>query len=71
MQAALANGKKSSEGERATPTTRQHNPAYLVSADDLWVWERGEMSTLARRLLCEEELADGEIYTRLTLFSDG
>jgi len=56
VQAALTDNKKSSEGERATPTTRQHNPAYLVSADDLWDWERGAVSTLARRLLSDEEL---------------
>ena len=56
VQAALTDSKKSDEGERTAPTTRQHNPAYLVSADDLWDWERGEVSTLARRLLSEEEL---------------
>lgn len=50
VQAPLTDSKKSSEAERATPTTRQHNPVYLVSADDLWAWERGEVSTLARRL---------------------
>ncbi|MDE0310765.1 MAG: hypothetical protein OXI52_00765 [Caldilineaceae bacterium] len=56
VQAVLTDNKKSSEGERTAPTTRQHNPAYLVSADDLWDWERDEVSTLARRLLSEEEL---------------
>jgi len=50
VQAALTANKKPSEGEHAAPTTSQHNPAYLVSADDLWAWERGEVSTLARRL---------------------
>lgn len=29
-----------------------------MSADDLWDWERGEVSTLARRLLTEEELQE-------------
>lgn len=37
-------------------TARQHNPAYLVSADDLWDREPGEVSTLSRRLLSEEKL---------------
>ncbi|MDE0078607.1 MAG: hypothetical protein OXO50_13885 [Caldilineaceae bacterium] len=27
-----------------------------MSADDLWDWEPGEVSTLARRLLSEEKL---------------
>ena len=49
VQAVLTDSKKSSEGKRAAPTTRQHDSAYLVSADDLWDWERGEVSTLARR----------------------
>ncbi len=50
VQAALADGKKSSEGERATPTTRQHNPAYLVSADDLSLFR--ERKALAFWLAC-------------------
>ena len=51
MQAALTDSRKSSEGERVAPTKRQYNPAYLVSAEDLWDGERGEESTRARRLL--------------------
>lgn len=27
-----------------------------MSADDLWDWERGEVTGLARRFLCAEEL---------------
>ena len=53
VQAALTDSRKSSEGERAAPTKRQYNPAYLVSAEDLWDWERGEVSTLVRRLLSD------------------
>ena len=53
VQAALTNSKISSEGERAAPTKRQYNPAYLVPAEDLWDRGRGEVSTLARRLLSD------------------
>ncbi|MDE0464617.1 MAG: hypothetical protein OXH93_19520 [Caldilineaceae bacterium] len=38
---------------KTTPVT-----AYLVSADDLWDWERAEVSPLARRLLTDEEIED-------------
>ena len=58
VTSALTDSKKASEGERAAPTKEKTTSAYLVSADDLWDWERGEVSTLARRLLSEEELQE-------------
>ena len=49
----------------------------LVSADDLWDWERGEVSTLARRLLTGDELQEfsdnvtGEIRFLAESFESG
>ena len=58
VQAALTDSKKSGETERAAPAKEKITPAYLVSADDLWDWERGEETPLARRLLDAEELQE-------------
>lgn len=55
VPAALTD-KKSDKSGADTPIKTAPVTAYLVSADDLWDWERGEVSTLARRLLTEEEL---------------
>ena len=57
VSAALTD-KKSDKVERDTPAKTHPVTSYLVSADDLWGWERGEVSTLARRLLTEEELQE-------------
>ena len=76
MSAALTDKKSKNTGgdspNKAHPVT-----AYLVSADDLWDWERGEVSTLARRLLSEEELQEfsanvtGEIRFLADSFESG
>ena len=57
VSAALTD-KKSEKTGRDTPIKTHPVTAYLVSADDLWDWERGEVSTLARRLLSEEDLQE-------------
>ena len=57
VTAALTD-KKSEKVERDSSAKTTPVTAYLVSADDLWDWERGEVSTLARRLLSEEELQE-------------
>ena len=57
VSAALTD-KKSKKTEGDSPNTTHPVTAYLVSADDLWDWERGEVSTQARRLLSEEELRE-------------
>ena len=57
VSAALTD-KKSKKTEGDYPNKTHPVTAYLVSADDLWDWERGEVSTLARRLLSEEELQE-------------
>ena len=51
VQAALTDSRKSGETERAAPAKEKIETAYLVSADDLWDWERGEATALAPRLL--------------------
>ena len=53
VSAALTD-KKSEKSGADTPTKTAPVTAYLVSADDLWDWERGEVSPLGRRLLSEE-----------------
>ena len=53
---AVLTDKKSEKTERVSPAKTHPVTAYLVLADDLWDWERGEVSTLARRLLTEGEL---------------
>ena len=58
VQAALTDSKKSGETERAAPAKEKIETAYLVSADDLWDWERGEATALARRLLDADELQE-------------
>lgn len=57
VTAALTD-KKSDKSGADTPIKTAPVTAYLVSADGLWDWERGEVSTLARRLLTEEELQE-------------
>ena len=57
VSAALTD-KKLNKAERDTPAKSHPVTAYLVSADDLWDWERGEVSTLARRLLTGEDLQE-------------
>lgn len=57
VSAALTD-KKSKKTEGDSPNKTHSVTAYLVSADDLWDWERGEVSTLARRLLDENELEE-------------
>ena len=52
VQAAL-NAKKTKPVQKKV----KHSP-YLVSADDLWDWERGEPTPLAHRFLSEEELTE-------------
>ena len=56
MSAALTGGN-ARKGEKASPTWKASS-TYLVSADDLWDWERGEATPLARRFLSEEELTE-------------
>ena len=57
VSAALTD-KKSEKSGGDSPTKTAPVTAYLVSADDLWDWERGEVSTLARRLLDADELQE-------------
>ena len=57
-ETAALTDKKSDKSGADTPIKTAPVGAYLVSADDLWAWERGEVSTLARRLLTEEELQE-------------
>lgn len=57
VSAALTDKKLENTG-RDTATKTHSVTAYLVSADDLWDWERGEVSTLARRLLTGGELQE-------------
>ena len=57
VSAALTD-KKPEKAGRDTAIKTHPGTAYLVSADDLWDWERGEVSTLARRLLSKEELQE-------------
>ena len=57
VQAALVGKRKGEEG-RATPAKQQTSPNYVISCDDLWDWERGEPSTLARHLLNAEDLQE-------------
>ena len=54
VSAALTD-KKSEKSGGDTPTKTAPVTAYLVSADDLWDWERGEVSPLARRLMDDDE----------------
>lgn len=54
VNAALTDSKK----QRAAPTKEKRTSPYLLSADDLWDWERGEVTALARRLLDAEELQE-------------
>lgn len=76
VTAALTD-KKSDKSGADTPIKTASVTAYLVSADDLWDWERGEVSTLARRLLTEEELQEfsdnvtGEIRFLADSFESG
>ena len=76
MTAALTD-KKSDKSGADTPIKTAPVTAYLVSADDLWDWGRGEVSTLARRLLTEEELQEfsdnvtGEIRFLADSFESG
>ena len=58
VTSALTDSKKSGGNERAAPAKEKITPVYLVSADDLWDWERAEATALARRLLTEEELQE-------------
>ena len=57
VSAALTD-KKSEKSGGDTPTKTPLVTAYLVSTDDLWDWERGEVSTLARRLMDADELQE-------------
>ena len=57
VTAALTD-KKARKSGADIPIKTAPVTSYLVSADDLWDWERGEVSTLARRLLSEEELQE-------------
>ena len=57
VSAALTD-KKLDKVERDTPAKTRPVTAYLVSADDLWDWERGEPTALARRLLDADELQE-------------
>ena len=56
VTAALTD-KKAGKSGGDSPTKTAPVTAYLVSADDLWDWERGEVSTLARRLLSDGRAA--------------
>ena len=58
VQAALTDSRKSGVTERAAPAKEKIETAYLVSADDLWDWERGEATALAPRLLGADELQE-------------
>lgn len=55
VSAALTD-KRSEKTGRDTPIKMHPVTAYLVSADDLWDWERGEPPALARRLLDADQL---------------
>ena len=57
VSAALTD-KKSEKLGGDSPNKTHPVTIYLVSADDLWDWERGEVSTLARRLLDADELQE-------------
>lgn len=57
VSAALTDKNSEKTGRDSSDKTHPET-AYLVSDDDLWDWERGEVSTLARRLLSEEELQE-------------
>ena len=57
VSAALTD-KKSEKTGRDTQIKTHPVTAYLVSADDLWDWERGEPTALARRLLDADELQE-------------
>ena len=57
VSAALTD-KKSEKSGGDSPTKTAPITAYLVSADDLWDWERGEATALARRLMDDEELQE-------------
>ena len=57
MSAALTDKKSEKTGGDSSAKTHPVT-FYLVSADDLWDWERGEVTALARRLLSEEELQE-------------
>ena len=76
VSAALTD-KKAGKSGGDSPIKTAPVPAYLVSADDLWDWERGEVSTLARRLLTEEDLQEfsdnvtGEIRFLTDSFESG
>ena len=56
VSTALTDGKARKD-EKISPTWKA-SPTYLVSADDLWDWERGEATPLARRFLNEAELTE-------------
>ncbi|MCZ0938412.1 MAG: hypothetical protein OXJ55_07230 [Caldilineaceae bacterium] len=76
VSAALTD-KKAGKSGGDSPVKTAPVTAYLVSADDLWDWERGEVTALARRLLSEEELQEfsanvtGEIRFLAESFKSG
>ena len=76
VSAALTD-KKSEKSGGDSPNKTHPVTIYLVSADDLWDWERGEVSTLARRLLDADELQEfsdnvtGEIRLLVESFKSG
>jgi len=43
------------KGKRPREKTRAGHPAFLVSVDDMFDWERGEVTAMARRLMNAEE----------------
>ncbi len=57
VSAALTD-KKSEKTERDSPNKTHAVTAYLVSADDLWDWERAEVTALGRRLMDAAELEE-------------
>ena len=71
VSAALTD-KKSEKSGGDTPTKTVPVTAYLVSADDLWDWERGEVTALARRLMDDEELQEfsGNVTEELRFLAD-
>ena len=56
VSAALTD-KKAEKTECDMPT-KTRSVTYLVSTDDLWHWERGEVTALARRLMDADELKE-------------
>ena len=76
VSAALTD-KKSEKTGRDSPNKTHPVTAYLASADDLWDWERGEVTALGRRLMDDEELQEftanvtGEIRFLADSFESG